>query len=121
MYVFGTASVCLCYHRSKKRCFHTNEILQMYDQQIENESSPIKTRPREPSLDYLPDYNKKEPALESANENSSTHSNEILQMYNQQIENVKENESSLIIRRPREPSLDYLPEFVKKERSLEKL
>ena len=40
-------------------------------------------------------------------------------MYNQQIENVKENESSLIIRRPREPSLDYLPEFLKKEPGLE--
>ena len=43
----------------------------------------------------------------------------ILQMYNQQIENVKEKESSLIIRRPREPSLDYLPEFLKKEPGLE--
>ena len=71
--------------------------------------------PREPSLDYLPDYNKKEPALESTKDNSSTHSNEILQMYDQQIENVKENESSPIKTRPREPSLDYLPEFPKKE------
>ena len=78
-------------------------------------SNSDQNTPREPSLDYLPEYNKKEPDFESANDNSSTHSNEKLQMYNQQIENVKENESSLIIRRPREPSLDYLPEFIKKE------
>ena len=81
-------------------------------------SNSDQNTPREPSLDYLPDYNKKEPALESTKDNSSTHSNEILQMYDQQIENVKENESSLIKRRPREPSLDYLPEFINKEPSM---
>ena len=53
--------------------------------------------------------------MESTKDNSSTHSNEMLQMYDQQIENVKENESSPIKTRPREPSLDYLPEFPKKE------
>ena len=81
-------------------------------------SNSDQNTPREPSLDYLPDYNKKEPDFESANDNSSAHSNEILQMYDQQIENVKENESSLIKRRPREPSLDYLPEFINKEPSM---
>ena len=74
-------------------------------------SNSDQNTPREPSLDYLPEYNKKEPDFESANDNSSTHSNEIRQMYDQEIE----NESSPIKTRPREPSLDYLPEFVKKE------
>ena len=74
-------------------------------------SNSDQNTPREPSLDYLPEYNKKEPDFESANNNSISPSNEILQMCDQQIE----NESSPIKTRPREPSLDYLPEFVKKE------
>ena len=90
---------------------------------MSNESSPIRWHtaksysdqkmPSEPSLDYLPEFVKQEPALES------TSSNEIPQMYNQRITNVKANESLPSQKRPREPSLDYLPEFVNQEPVLE--
>ena len=96
---------------------------------MSNESSPIRWHtaksysdqkmPSEPSLDYLPEFVKQEPALESSDENSSTSSNEIPQMYNQRITNVKANESLPSQKRPREPSLDYLPEFVNQEPALE--
>ena len=101
----------------------SNEIPQMYNQQIANlkanDSSPSQKRPREPSLDYLPEFVNQEPALESSDENSSTPSNEIPQMYNQRIANVKSNESSPRQKRPNEPSLDYLPEFANHEPALE--
>ena len=71
-------------------------------------SNSDQNTPREPSLDYLPEYNKKEPDFESANDNSSTHSNEIRQMYDQEIE----NESSPIKTRPREPKKTRRPEKV---------
>ena len=73
----------------------SNEIPQMYNQQIANvkanESSPSQKRPREPSLDYLPKFVNQEPALESSDDNSSTPSNEILQMYDKRIAYVKAN------------------------------
>ena len=56
-----------------------------------NVSSPSQKRPREPSLDYLPKFVNKEPALESSDDNSSTPSNEILQMYDKRIAYVKAN------------------------------
>ena len=96
---------------------------------MSNESSPNRWHtaksysdqkmPSEPSLDYLPEFVNQEPALESPYENSSTPSNEIPQMYNQQIANVKANVSSPSQKRPREPSLDYLPKFVNQEPVLE--
>ena len=96
---------------------------------MSNESSPIRWHtaksygdhkmPSEPSLDYLPEFVNREPALESSEENSSTSSTEIPQMYNQRITNVKANESLPSQKRPREPSLDYLPEFVNQAPVLE--
>ena len=97
----------------------SNELPQVYNQQIANvkanESSPSQKRPREPSVDYLPKFVNQEPVLESSDDNSSTPSNEIPQMYNQRITNVKANESSSSQKRPREPSLDYLPKIVNQE------
>ena len=68
---------------------------------MSNESSPIRwhtaksysdqKNPSEPSLDYLPEFVNQEPALESSDDNSSTPSNEILQMYDQRIAYVKAN------------------------------
>ena len=101
----------------------SNEILPIYDKQIANvkanESSPSQKRPHEPSLDYLPKFANHKPKSESFDENLSTPSNEILSIYDKQIANVKANESSPSQKRPREPSLDYLPEFVNQEPALE--
>ena len=101
----------------------SNEILQKYNQQIANvrgnDSSPRQKRPSEPILDYLPEFVNHEPASESSDENSSTTSNEIPQMYNQRIANLKANESSPKQKRPKEASLDYLPEFVNQKPVLE--
>ena len=101
----------------------STEIPQMYNQRIANvkanESSPSQKRPREPTMDYLPEFVNQEPALESSDQNSSTPPNEIPQMYNQRIANGKANESSSSQKRPCKPSLDYLPEFVNQEPALE--